>query len=350
MRVSSGSTVVLSGRVILVACLGLCIFISAGCEDKLKKLKAKAEEVERELTQVDRKWQRWREIVDRLSREERLRPRPVQAIQEKAEAARQVRESIREEENKAGEKVDEIIKEIGRLSETELSEVLKYALENLPKLAGELEKKNQKLKSLLDLISKVSMEDKFSAMNEVMDRAERLMAQLTLRFGESTRRRLLEKLDLTLVEGAQINFFSEENALSELARLVDIQAFPVVPGSFVPRLTVFIDEFAVESPFEELSDGVLAAGTEIDIFLPPGINLMAPASFDSGFELAVEGNFAGSTHLHVEIVSGQDESIAVQFNGISIGALTCGVPLESSLSVMPGKIKKTQLLPVCSVR
>lgn len=244
--------------IVAFALMGLAFCILCGCsESDLKKLKAKAMEADREADHVQKKWDNWHKIIDTLRQEEKENPNPTPAKEEKREGAKQVRESIRLDEDKLLKKVDEIIKELGELSSGNLQDALDWAVKNLPDLVSYLEKKGIKIKGLSEKTE--NTKNKVSQMGQIMDNAERIVKRLTTLKGTKKRARLIEQLDLELVRAAQVNLIEEQEALAELVRVLDVDAFPIVPNTVVERLIFAIKDFRDFPPFEELSDGELRA-------------------------------------------------------------------------------------------
>jgi hypothetical protein len=327
------------------AVLAVVLGLTTGCPDKLKNLKAKADEAERELRALQTGKSDIQLKIDKIARWEAETPPRTNAIQQQQIEIAREQGDLEQEHAKMLAKLDEMIKEFKEINDVELGEVVSYLTNALPLLKGLLLMKYPALTNALNLLSQ-STPQKLEQLESLQDQQVAVVQSLATLPPGPGRDAALDQLNLLLVQGSQISFQPEIDAAGFLsAQLGAVGPLPVLAGSFVPQTTVVLEE-GLPSTLSHLDSGVLALGTEVLFQLPQDWAITAPVTaVSSNLVLQLQGNVAGTNAFKILVVGEltpglTNNSITVIFNGIRIGQ-TPG-HASSCVFVNPGRAQDVE--------
>lgn len=332
--------------------LALAVPALTGCQEgEMKKLKAKAEQINALLTQVNTESGKLINKISRLAGMETQNPRPEGAIvklKTEIDSEQKLLDKIRDE---LGKLVEELVKESKELSDGDLKDALDWLAKNLPEVLKYLQPYITKGLAAAALLANAT--EKTQQLQSLVANEVQVLDGLARAEGDE-RIRLQSQLDDMMTQHAAISFYDEIRAAQEIASLIDTATpFPLPAGTVYPKETFFVRE-GLPSSLSHLDDGVLAKGSEVTIQLPPGWSIEAPAEFTSeNLVLDVQGNVPGSSRITLRVMEEKtpektDDQIAVTLNQIRIG----GEPglAEAFLSVVPGRTWVQQFLVLPSTQ
>ena len=319
------------------------VVLTTGCPDKLRNLKAKADEAERELNGIHREKADLQAKIDRVAGYAREVPpnnTAIIAIQPEIHSEQAFLDALRQ---KLLPKLDEIHKEMTNLNAVEWSDAFNYMTNYLPLLTGVIASKAVGLVSAehdLDYGARQKVEQ---LSNLVMQQVALVDSLSTLPPG-SEQQAALQQLDSLLAQASSLSFGPEIELAGWMAEQLEfVGPLPVMAGSFVPHVAFDIEE-GLPSTLAHLNDGVLAPGTEIMLQLPPKWMITAPITVASpNLVLEVQGNVPGTNAVKIRVLGELEpgmtnDTITVTFHGIYIGPDT-GI-MSSSMFVYPGRASK----------
>lgn len=335
--------------IFLAAVLAVAV-LTTGCPDKLRKLKGKAEEAERELTGIQREKAALQNKIDKVAAWERLPPpRPDGAIQIQKNEIQREQAFIDQLQQKMLPKLDEINKEIKELNDTELVEVLSGVTNTFPLLSGLLTSKAAGIVSAKDALQQNTVQ-KLDGLTNIMAQQISLLDSLAALPPGPDRDNALNELSMLSALSSEISFEPEIETAGWMAEQFEyVGPLPVLAGSHFPQTTIVIEE-GMPATLAHLNDGILQPGTEIILHLPPDWSITAPISAESpNLLLAIEDNHPGNNTLRIRVVGEVEpgltnDTIIATFHGIQIGQ-QAGL-VSSCMFVNPGRASKVDFCVV----
>jgi len=320
--------------VFLLACSLL-----AGCsENEINKLKQKAEQAEKLLSNINDLSGKLLVKNRELAALEGLQPPRPEATKRLAAEIDSEQALLNSLRNEFADLWREINRELKELSEGNLKDALEWVKQNLPLLWEYYNKIHGSGLGALGIISQAN--GKLDALQELVASEAQTRQALAAALPDQ-KPALLSQLTELLAQHAAVGFNQEISAAQQAAAaLGTLSPFPAVAGAVFPREVFSIQE-GLPAPVSYLDDGVLAVGTQIVIQLPEGWWLGTPAELTSDtLELAVYGNYPGTSRitavvLHEAVPAKPDDKIAVKLVDVHIGD-RLGLA-EGFVSVSPGR-------------